>query len=347
MDGFETDRFTTLESSFARASERPGWGETEHDFPSEWEEPLTEDEEGLDASEAIQPWSEKEDGGFASLVDEEEGFDPSRLEGEDPPRNIGVPFAPEPPPGSNWPVRTTHPPGSEISHVAENGGLAGGRQARAFGASRPGRRHCAIDLFGNAGDPVIARQDGQIVNFHPFRGPNAKALIVAHEGVVIDSGGVASDAHTRLGRVTGGQHIAFIGRNPNGSSMLHFETYASGTRDGHKWLAGSNPPPALLEPTRDLLALRKMMGAGRPTPSVPTTPPAKTPPSGGTVPASAAPRECSVPAETPDIPLGTLELSPCAIDGAAVRPPAQPIVPVVLAGATGNGRRRSPHRRSL
>jgi murein DD-endopeptidase MepM/ murein hydrolase activator NlpD len=308
MDTFETAGSTALESPFAQAGERPAWGETEHEFPSEWEQPFGEDEERFDPAEATQPWAEDE-GGFATLG---EGPLRSMLEGEDPPRSVGVPFAADPPPGSFWPVRTAHPRGGQVSYVAQNGRVGDGKADRAFGANRSGgRRHAAIDLFANAGDPVVACQDGQIVNFYRFNGPDAWAVIVAHQGVVINYGEVASDSLARLNlrrgsQVSAGQQIATIGRNPGGSTMLHFETYAPGTRANQRWLTGSPPPAPVRDPTRYLLAIRRT-GQGTPGSGAAAGAPPQTQPLAGTIPTPSAPSG-SVPADTPNVPLGTLEL---------------------------------------
>jgi murein DD-endopeptidase MepM/ murein hydrolase activator NlpD len=275
METFESMGPPALESPFAGSGEQAGWAGTEHEFPSEWEQPFGEGE-GSDAAEAIQAWAEAEGGGSEAFA---EGPLESMLEGEDPPRSVGVPFAADPPPGSFWPVRTTHPRGRQVSYIAQNGRVGDGKADRAFGANRSGgRKHAAIDLFANAGDPVVACQDGQIVNFYRFNGPDAWAVIVAHSGVVINYGEVASDSLARLNlrrgsQVRAGQQIATIGRNPGGSAMLHFETYVPGTRANLRWMTGNPPPAAVRDPTRYLLAIRQTGqgvpgAAGAPAPAV-------------------------------------------------------------------------------
>lgn len=207
------------------------------------------------------------------------GVDPHRAgaqtehqmaEEDGPPRSMGVPFAPDPPPGSHFPVRSTHPRGGEVSYTTATGRQVG-RNARQFGAPRSnGRRHHAgIDLFARRGDEVIACQDGRIVNFYAFCCGDQKtswALVIDHGTVAINYGEVAPDSLSRLGLTRGatvraGQVVAYIGQNPGGSSMLHFETYTTGTTRNYSWAAGNPPPARLLDPTRYLLALAPLRSA--------------------------------------------------------------------------------------
>jgi murein DD-endopeptidase MepM/ murein hydrolase activator NlpD len=296
METFETPVSAALESPFAQAGEQPAWAVTEQEFPSEWEQQVTEGE-GSFTTEGLRSWAEEE-GGFGAAA---EGPFESVFEGEDPPRSLGVPFAADPPPGSFWPVRSTDPRARQISYVAQNGRVGDGKADRAFGANRSGgRRHAAIDLFANAGDPVVACQEGQIVDFYRFNGANAWAMIVAHPGVVINYGEVASDSLARLNlrrgsQVTAGQQIATVGRNPRGSAMLHFETFVPGTQANQRWMTGRPPPTALRDPTRYLLAIRST-GQGLPGTTAPSTAPAQASPGG------------AAPTGTPDVPLGTLEI---------------------------------------
>ncbi len=305
MDTFEASGSASLESPFAQADEQAAWAVTEQEFPSEWEQPITQDTGGF-ASEGSQPWTEEE-GGFGAAT---EGPFESMFEGEDPPRSLGVSFAADPPPGSFWPVRTSNPRGRQISYIKQNGQVGDGKTDRAFGANRSrGRRHAAIDLFANAGDPVVACQEGQIVNFYRFNGPDAWAVIVAHPGVVINYGEVASDSLARLNlrrgsQITAGQQIATIGRNPGGSAMLHFETFVPGTRANVRWMTGSPPPAALLDPTRYLLAIRST-GQGVPWAAAPSATLAPAPSGAAPTPAASS---GATPTGTPDVSLGTLEL---------------------------------------
>lgn len=200
-----------------------------------------------------------------------------------------APFAPLPPAGSYWPIITNHRQGRTVSYTAEDGSIVG-QAARRWLADRSGgtRYHIGIDLFANFGDPVVAIEDGEIVDFRPFCCGDRKtsnSLLVAHANVVANYGEVAPDSLRRNGlsvgsRVRAGQIIAYVGRNPGGSSMIHFETYAPGTRRTNRWLKNQPRPANVLNPTQYLLHLQEhglvgpSSGSSVPTPPVsPSTSP--------------------------------------------------------------------------
>ncbi len=171
-----------------------------------------------------------------------------------------VPFARNPRSGSYFPVLTSHPRGKEIAFQKQNREIVG-RPGRRFLASRTdGKRyHVAVDLFANNRDPVVACEDGRIVNFYHFY-HGSWALFVEHDDLVINYGEVAADSlkklNLRIGdSVKAGQQIAIVGKMHK-SSMLHFETYIKGTKKNQRFIVGQPKPPALLNPTRYLLALR-------------------------------------------------------------------------------------------
>ncbi len=176
-----------------------------------------------------------------------------------------VPFAPDPPPGSFWPIVTSHARSREVNYEAQDGSFVGGNRGRRFLADRSSgaRYHVGIDLFGNAGDPVVAITEGRIVSFYPFCCGDNKtswALFVDHDSVVVNYGEVAPDSLTRNNltvgsRVRAGDVIGYVGVNPGGSSMIHFETYAPGTRTNVPWRRSNARPAALRNPTSLLLWL--------------------------------------------------------------------------------------------
>ena len=198
------------------------------------------------------------------LDDDEEGSQVGIDNEAPPPVELGVPFAPAAPPGSHYPVKSSHPRAFEINYVALDGREVGGNPARRFGATRGGgsRRHAGVDIYARAGNEVVACQDGTIVSFYGFccgREKTSWALIIDHDTVVINYGEVTPDSLQRVGLAPGssvraGQTVAFIGVNPGGSSMLHFETYAPGTTRNKQWPSGRPAPTGLLDPTRYLLA---------------------------------------------------------------------------------------------
>jgi murein DD-endopeptidase MepM/ murein hydrolase activator NlpD len=210
------------------------------------------------------------------------------------PSSNPAPFAPLPPAGSYWPIITNHRLGRTVSYTADDGSIVG-QSARRWLADRSSgtRYHIRIDLFANYGDPVVAIEDGEIIDSRPFCcGDNktTNSLLVAHANVVVNYGEVAPDSLRRNGlssgsRVRAGQIIAYVGRNPGrcdqanqipcGDSMIHFETYAPGTRRINRWMKNQPRPANVLNPTQYLLHLQEhgLVGTGGSSGySVPTTP---------------------------------------------------------------------------
>ena len=198
-----------------------------------------------------------------------------------------VPFAPPPPIGSYWPVRSRQRRGREVAFRATDGTTVGNR-SRAFMSKRTSKKkgkiikryHVGIDLYAKHGDPVVACEDGVIVNFHRFLG-KTRALVVEHANVVINCGEVASNSLVRTGLKVGssvkaGQIIGYVGLLPKGSSMLHFETYRKGTTSNKRWYRHKKPPFEILNPTKYLLFLQQnglveKDTIGHPVPSAPDT----------------------------------------------------------------------------
>ena len=159
-----------------------------------------------------------------------------------------------------WPVVSSAPGTRLVSYVTAAGQTVG-RPGRCFFANRNGakRHHVGIDLFGAEGDVVVACANGKIVNFYKFlnsKGRDTFALVIAHEGVVVNYGEVAPDSLTatnlKLGdTVSAGQMIGRIGA----TAMLHFETYVPGTQQNVRWMVGDPRPFAVRNPTALLLRL--------------------------------------------------------------------------------------------
>jgi murein DD-endopeptidase MepM/ murein hydrolase activator NlpD len=182
------------------------------------------------------------------------------------PKNDPVPFAPVPMGVCCWPIQNASGQNREVNYRQENGKHVGRRPGRRFLAKRAtgGRAHAAVDLYARFNDPVVACEDGTIVAFYPFccgRAKTSWALLVEHPGVVVNYGEVAPDSLAKAGlkkgsQVQAGQIIASVGRNPKGSSMLHFETWVKGTTSNRQWIVGRPRPAGLLNPTKYLLALQ-------------------------------------------------------------------------------------------
>lgn len=194
-----------------------------------------------------------------------EGFEAESDEPDPAPRGAAAPFAPNFSTGAFWPIATSHTNGRLVSYRTASGRIIG-RGGRIFGAARSNgaRYHVGIDLFGRFGDPVFAIEDGEILRIYPFccgANKTSAALFVQHTNVVVNYGEVNPNSLSALrlrpgARVSAGQQIGTVGRNPGGSSMIHFETYAPGTRVNKRWMRGAARPQALLNPTRALLDLK-------------------------------------------------------------------------------------------
>jgi murein DD-endopeptidase MepM/ murein hydrolase activator NlpD len=156
-----------------------------------------------------------------------------------------------------WPVVTDNGQALVVCHRRRDRSVVGW-PSRTFLADRQGGRryHVGIDLFCGHGDKVVAIADGTIVKFYPFyEGTNA--LLIDHDGVVINYGEVAPGSDREFGwqqghRVTAGQMIARVGR----LNMIHLEAYRPGTQANARWMQNGEAPPAVLRsPTRLLLGL--------------------------------------------------------------------------------------------
>jgi murein DD-endopeptidase MepM/ murein hydrolase activator NlpD len=201
------------------------------------------------------------------------------------PAKTGVPFAPLPPAGSYWPLQTKHPRAREVSYRPVTGKVKGnagrvfkaGRTTKVSGVAKA-RNHCGVDLFAWKGDPVVACEDGTIVEFGFFynakSGQRTYKILIAHSRMVINYGEVTPDSFKRTGLkvgmpVKGGQVIGYV----SDTGMLHFETYTTGTKSPSRWWKGDPAPSRLLDPTRYLLYLlyEGKWTTAPATPSVPAT----------------------------------------------------------------------------
>jgi murein DD-endopeptidase MepM/ murein hydrolase activator NlpD len=162
---------------------------------------------------------------------------------------VGANFWPVLDPGPNTRLVSYHPsPDKTIGNIG-----------RCFFDDRPGRHHVGVDLFAEEGDPVVACADGKIVSFYKFynsKGRDTFALVVAHDGVVINYGEVAPNSLQEFGLKIGdpvqaGQTVGRIGA----TGMLHFETYKPGTEQNTPWMDGQPRPLNLQNPTQLLFSL--------------------------------------------------------------------------------------------
>lgn len=165
-----------------------------------------------------------------------------------------------------WPVVTDVSNWNVVSAELSSGAFVG-EPLRCFNAPRPAaqaanptRRHAGVDLFANAGDEVVAVEDGQLVALYPFlqahTGEMSYALLVAHVGYVANYGEIRSTSLSAralsLGdRVSAGQAIAEI----SDTRQLHFETYLPGATRNQSWRNGAPRPSRVLNPTQLLMQL--------------------------------------------------------------------------------------------
>jgi murein DD-endopeptidase MepM/ murein hydrolase activator NlpD len=173
----------------------------------------------------------------------------------------GVSFAMPTAAARYWPVKTTHSRGREIAYKTGADEIIGAPDRRFMARRLTGlRHHVGVDLWANAGDPIIACEDGTVVNHYLFDDGTYALIVQCDSGLVINYGEVAVNSWTEFGVAMGnsvraGQAIARVGRHASsGSAMCHFESYRKGTKENHKWLTSAADPPAvLLNPTKYLL----------------------------------------------------------------------------------------------
>lgn len=193
-----------------------------------------------------------------------------------PPNNLdGLPDAPLPTGTYYWPLknpRTTKVYSGDFlkknsDHTYRH--IGAGRDKQSSG--KYNRVHAGVDLFGKSGDVVVACESGKIVNFYRFYGFTRHdkttgavwSVIVQNDsGTVINYGEVNSNSNTtynwKVGdRLEAGDEFAVLEKMRD-DSMLHFETYANGTKSNTSWSVFKSSPPAnLRNPTKYLEALAK------------------------------------------------------------------------------------------
>lgn len=177
-----------------------------------------------------------------------------------------------------WPLADLKPKFAKDSFMRDRKGKSGTRY------------HAGVDLKAPRGTVVVAMEGGTVVKTQTFNGPTAYALLleVDSTGIVLNYGEVEPDSWEEFGVAPGvhvdkGDPIARVGMNPKGDTMIHFETYAPGTRKTSSWRHGEPAPPSLLNPTQYLI-----LASGQPidhnlnpTPTYPGSPSSATAAGGG------------------------------------------------------------------
>lgn len=161
----------------------------------------------------------------------------------------------------HWPVRSGER--RVVSYRHDNQGVIGA-SSRYFCSPRPkGRRHCAVDLYANENDPIVAVRAGVVVAAPYFyRSTHALFVYSPDVDITFNYGEVAAYSWLSWGvevgdTVEAGQRIAMAGMM-NESSMTHFEAYRGRVETNQRFFPGKKPfPDKLLNPTDYLLALAK------------------------------------------------------------------------------------------
>ena len=146
------------------------------------------------------------------------------------------------------------------------------------------RYHAGVDMPAPRGTVVVAPESGRVIKLQTFNGPNAHALLMESDatGITINLGEVEPGSWSEFGvdkgsKIFAGQPVARVGINPEGGEMLHFETYAPGTRKTSSWYVGEPPPPSLLDPTDYVLRAAARPVTSQGVPLGPELPPAPLP----------------------------------------------------------------------
>lgn len=129
----------------------------------------------------------------------------------------------------------------------------------AFGTKRKHDTHTGVDLYTEPGTHVAAVEDGIVVAYFPFTGPEAEspwwhstyALMIEGKSGVVLYGEILSTHKpgelVKAGDIVG--HVMQVLKRDKGKPMcmLHLELYRSGTRDSAWWR--ETKPESLLDPT--------------------------------------------------------------------------------------------------
>jgi len=155
-----------------------------------------------------------------------------------------------------WPLKNITPQIPFEGHVGD------------FAFRRSFYYHPGIDLYCAKGQEVVAIEDGIVVNFEIFTGPNANppslwwnhtfsVMVEGKSGVIgycelliddpLDIGDVLK-AGVTIGHIT----PVLKKDKGNGTTMLHLEQYVTGTREHVTWVLDTPQPPELMNP-RNLL----------------------------------------------------------------------------------------------
>lgn len=160
-----------------------------------------------------------------------------------------------------WPLKNKIPSLPPPGHVGD------------FAFRRSFYHHPGIDIYCGAGQEVQAIEDGLIVHVENFTGPEANppspwwletwSILIEGASGVLGYCELKPLPHVQIGMsVKEGDVIAVIvpvlrRDKGNGTAMLHFEEYASHTRNHVTWVLDTPCPEELRNPRRLLEKIQK------------------------------------------------------------------------------------------
>lgn len=158
-----------------------------------------------------------------------------------------------------WPLHRV------IPNIPKDGSVA------AFAHKRSYYFHPGVDLYCAENTYVVACEPGHIVNIEEFTGPTAtppspwwnETFSILIEGArgVLGYCEMHPDSTLKIGqKVSEGDYLGVIipvlkRDKGNGTTMLHFEKYAPGTKSHVTWHFNENKPTELEDPTEFLRSL--------------------------------------------------------------------------------------------
>ncbi len=138
-------------------------------------------------------------------------------------------------------------------------------QPGAFGTIRKHDIHTGVDLYCGVDHPVVAVEDGLVMNIEMFTGPQAGSpwwnpteavWVLSNSGMVVYG---EIEPSVKIGqRVLAGSlmgNVRTVLRTDKGvpTTMLHLELYSHLVSETATWALRSSRPQALMDPTLHLL----------------------------------------------------------------------------------------------
>ncbi len=145
-------------------------------------------------------------------------------------------------------------------------------QPGGFGFKRTFYYHPGVDLYCEEGHPVVAIEDGIVVNYEIFTGywadPSSpwwnetSAVLIEGKSGAIGYCELNLKSHIvngykiKEGEILG--HVTPVLKKDkgNGTTMLHFELYHPGSKEHVTWHIGEERPESLLDPTELLKSIK-------------------------------------------------------------------------------------------